>query len=503
MALQPLGVKAVIENLESFLGGMKKMSGGIQDVGDRAQGIGGRLAGAAGAVGRLGVAAAGAAITGIGILGGAMAKLAIDAAPLEGVKSAFEGLTSGIEGGSEVMLAAMKEASAGMVTNAELMRSFNLAAQLVGEDFAVRLPDAMGYLGKVAAATGQDMGYMMDSLVRGVGRLSPMILDNLGIQVDLTEAYQRYADEQGIVASEMTKTQQQTALMNAVMEQLAINTAKMPEVTGTAAQQFAAMKTTLQDVKDEVGLALLPVLMPLITRLGEIAADILPKVVDWFSNKLVPALQGVWKFIQEKIIPIVMVVVGWFKDKIPDAVGEASGWFNTKLLPVLTTIWEFLRDHVIPFVRAFARVVGEVLRLAFEGLAAVWNTILKPALTAIWEFLKDKLQPVFDAVKLVIDKVTEAFNWFADQLAKIHLPDWLISGSPTPFEKGLRGISAAMQELSRQTMPQFAMATTGLAAVPSPARSLEQNFNLAIHTSAPYEPIIADYQMLAAMSERS
>ena len=32
-----------------------------------------------------------------------------------------------------------------------------------------------------AAATGQDVGFMLDSLVKGIGRGSPMILDNLGL----------------------------------------------------------------------------------------------------------------------------------------------------------------------------------------------------------------------------------------------------------------------------------------------------------------------------------
>ena len=172
-------------------------------------------------------------------------------------------------------------------------------------------------------------------------------------------------------------------------------------------------------------------------------------------------------------------------------------------MPVLTTIWEFIRDNVIPLLGAFARIIGETLRIAFEVLAVVWNNILKPALTALWNFLKEKLQPVFVEIKKVLDFLTEAFNWFADQLGKIKLPDWLTSGSATPFEEGLRGISAAMRELSRQAMPEFAMATAGVSAVSSPVRSMEQNFNLNINTAALVEPIVADFQMLAAMAERS
>jgi len=73
-----------------------------------------------------------------------------------------------------------------MATNRDLMLSFNKASTLVSVDFAKQLPDAMQYLGKVSLATGQDLGFLLDSLVTGVGRVSPMILDNLGIQVALS-----------------------------------------------------------------------------------------------------------------------------------------------------------------------------------------------------------------------------------------------------------------------------------------------------------------------------
>jgi len=168
--------------IEIIINAVNKASPAIESVGGSLQNLGKvALAGVAG------VATATAAI------GAALTKLAVDAAPMEGVSRAFEGLAESSGVGMDEMLAALKRGSAGMISNRDLMTSFNKAAQLVSTDFAVQLPNAMGYLGKVAAATGQDMNFMLDSLVTGVGRLSPMILDNLGIQVSLTEANEAYA----------------------------------------------------------------------------------------------------------------------------------------------------------------------------------------------------------------------------------------------------------------------------------------------------------------------
>lgn len=251
-----------------------------------------KLTGVSKALGGLGKVsiAAGAAVAGA-VAGVSVAayKLAKDAAPIEGIKNAFEGLTESIEGGSDRMLDALKRGSYGMVNQTDLMKSFNTAAQLVSKDFAQQMPEAMRYLSKVAAATGEDMSYMIDSMVKGVGRLSPMILDNLGIQVDATQAYEDFAAANGLVASELNKTQQQAALMNQVMEKLKLNTADMPEVAGTAAQAFASFRAQMDDLKSEIGLKLLPLFERIVEALQEAFAseDVqqgIDNLIDWIGK---------------------------------------------------------------------------------------------------------------------------------------------------------------------------------------------------------------------------
>lgn len=188
------------------------------------------------------------------------------AADIQGVRVAFEALTAA----QPDFLSRMQEASAGMIAQRDLMQSYNLAAQLVGKTFADQLPQAMGYLTKVSAATGQSMGYLMDSLVRGVGRLSPMILDNLAIQVDMTAATETYGQEIGKTAEEMTKAEKQAAIMNEVMRQLAINTAAMPDVSGLASAGIAGFTARVQNLRDSIGTALLPALNALITPVNAI-----------------------------------------------------------------------------------------------------------------------------------------------------------------------------------------------------------------------------------------
>jgi hypothetical protein len=202
-----------------------------RDAENALSGIGQRLEKRAVPIGKIltnTVAVVGTAVAGITT---GIGKLAMDALPLEGIADAFAGIT----GNADEALAKLREGSLGMVRDTELMKSYNMASQLVSKGFADQLPDAMGYLSKVSAATGEDMGYMIDSLVKGVGRMSPMILDNLAIQVQLSDATARASEMFGKEASELTKTETQAGMMNVVLEKLAENTASMPEVAGTAA----------------------------------------------------------------------------------------------------------------------------------------------------------------------------------------------------------------------------------------------------------------------------
>lgn len=365
---------------------------------------------ALGGVGPVAAAAGGAAV--------AIGKLAADAAPLETISAAFDGIAESAGTSSDAMLRALREGSSGMIANRDLMTSFNKAAQLVSTDFARTLPDAMGYLGKVAAATGQDMGFLLDSLVTGVGRLSPMILDNLAIQVNLTEAYETWAAANGVAVEEMTKAQQQAALMGQVMQKLAENTAAMPEVSGSAAASIAQMQATFQNAKDEVGQAFLPVLTRVLEVVAGLAEQYLPLLVSAagqagaFIAGLVPTFQQVWAAIGQaraaveqlvaKIWPVIEPVVQW--------IGE-----NVKLQDVLIALGIAIAAVVLPALWSIITAAAPVIAVGIALIAGV------AALRAAWEndfggirtFLTQAFEAIRAAFEFVLAQLTSLYQAFA------------------------------------------------------------------------------------------
>ena len=70
-----------------------------------------------------------------------------------------------------------------------------------------------------ATALGRDVGDATDRLIRGVAKLEPEILDELGIFVRLEPAVERYASQLGKSASTLTETERRQAFLNEALTQ--------------------------------------------------------------------------------------------------------------------------------------------------------------------------------------------------------------------------------------------------------------------------------------------
>lgn len=117
------------------------------------------------------------------------------------------------------ILSKVSEASLGTVSNMSIIESSNKAMMLGVSGSAEELASLM----EIAALRGRAMGISttqaFDDMVRGIGRMSPMILDNLGIVVDAEGTYGAYAASIGKSSSELTRSEKIQALLNKVIEE--------------------------------------------------------------------------------------------------------------------------------------------------------------------------------------------------------------------------------------------------------------------------------------------
>ena len=153
----------------------------------------------------------------------------------EGIRNAFERLGRGD------LLAGLREATHGTVTDLELMK-----AAVKFDDFKLNLDELgtmLAFAQQKAKDTGQSVDYMVESITTGLGRKSLMILDNLGLSA--TEIRERMKE-----TGDMTK-----AVGAIIREQMA----KSGEYIETAADRAAQANVDLQNKMEELGRKFAPV----------------------------------------------------------------------------------------------------------------------------------------------------------------------------------------------------------------------------------------------------
>jgi hypothetical protein len=190
---------------------------------------------AAGGIGAMGKAFAAAGIVAFGAqVAGATIELAKMGAQSLALKSSFDQVQGGAANATAI-LESLRSASRGMISDYDLMLSANKAALLGVADTA----EEMSGLLQIASVRGRAMGISatqaFNDIATGLGRMSPLILDNLGITVDLEATTAKYAATLGKSADALTDAERKQALVNAVME----SSASLMEDANASAQNLA------------------------------------------------------------------------------------------------------------------------------------------------------------------------------------------------------------------------------------------------------------------------
>ena len=163
------------------------------------------------------------------------------------------------------LLDSLRKATKGTVSDIELMK-----AAVKAKDFHIPLKDLGKYLSFAqlkAQQTGQSLDYMVDSIVTGLGRKSPMILDNLGLS-----------------AAEISeKTKETGDFMKGVASIVEKNLASAGETYISAADRAAQKTTELQNKQLQLGEALLPLKEKAVDAFGSMKISIMECIV-WLMN---------------------------------------------------------------------------------------------------------------------------------------------------------------------------------------------------------------------------
>jgi len=293
-----------------------------------------------------------------------------------------------------------------------------------------------------------------------------------------------------------------------------------PEIIGTIENTFSQLTLGLQQLglwAMQIGQAVMPLLSQAFTFLANNANIVLPILgvvgaallaiaspvtalaglvlllaTAWANNwgGIQQTTQTVFSYLQPYWDGLKGVLTEFWQALLPALnnlwTTMAEVW-NTALLPALTQLWNtfgalFLGVEGGTTKFVFFNVVLGMLKGFLDAIVLVINVVA--VLIAAWGdgvlVLTGLLMGVVNQVRMfkegilgIISAVTDLIKWLGDlgsAFMNLVVPDVLTPGSPTPFERGLRGITTAIQNMPDLATQfniggQFAGAAAGTGAL--------------------------------------
>jgi hypothetical protein len=191
------------------------------------------------------------------------------AATLEGVEAAFKRIAA------PGLLDELRKQTRGTVSDLQLMQNavkasnFQIPLEQLGKLFA--------FAQQRARETGESVDYLVDSIVLGIGRKSPLILDNLGISaVRLRDEFKGLGIESAGVGDVAR------VVANIIDEEMG----KAGETIETTAEKMERMSASFKNLQTDIGQKLLPIMDILIGALedvGQGAVFVQDKIFELFN----------------------------------------------------------------------------------------------------------------------------------------------------------------------------------------------------------------------------
>ncbi|WP_027715819.1 hypothetical protein [Desulfuromonas sp. TF] len=173
-------------------------------------------------------------------------------------RQAFVNLAASHGAAADSILADLKRVSAGTIATRELVEKAG-TSMLLGI-----APENLSKMMEIARAssrvTGQTITKSFEDISLAVGRQSRMILDNLGIIVQVEKANEAYAATLGKTASELTDAEKKQAFLNATMEAGEEILARVGLEGETAMERLQRLEATMANLRETAGRGVLAVM---------------------------------------------------------------------------------------------------------------------------------------------------------------------------------------------------------------------------------------------------
>jgi hypothetical protein len=261
---------SVTSKLDILIEARNNASPALRQVGLDLRSLDNAAATAAGGLGSLAKVAGVAGLVALSVQAvNAGVELARVGAMADQVRTAFNNMAESAGASGDEILEALRRASRGSVSDMNLMLSANRAMLFGVADNVEEFTQLM----QIAEARGKGMGISttqaFDNIITGIGRLSPLILDNLGIVYQGEQLFADYAQSIGMTAEQLSDAEKRQALLNMVVAQSADLVAKNNAAGENMVDQFERMDAAIQSAKEALGELFAPAMAAIARQIAD------------------------------------------------------------------------------------------------------------------------------------------------------------------------------------------------------------------------------------------
>ena len=437
------------------------------------------------------VAGSVAGVAAVGAVSVALTKFAVEAGKYASIADSFDSMTQEMGISAEELEQKVFDASGGTIDRLTTLQGATRALSLMGKgaftDFGEQFSSMAELSKKAARATGMDVNYMFDSLILGMSRESKLILDNLGINVDLVKAKQEYADSIGKTVEQLTLEEEKAAVLNHTLATLENTYGEVAVTSGGLQGALQQAKVWWTNLRLELGEKMLPVVnsvtrvlmkiagvignkfseglsvvLPYVERfvnglisIGETIADagvfsmefaeaLTMLFPDKTADEMWEIIQGVETFIN-KVKEVLAPIGEWIANNIElkDVLATVGILIASWLVPTLISFVGTIISALAPVVAAFLGVLAVVvlLRKAWEtdflgmrtAITEAWTNTILPALQQLWQWLQVNVPLAIETLKtywteVLLPAILEVWAWIQTNLLPVLQELWSFLG---------------------------------------------------------------------------
>ena len=353
---------------------------------------------------------------------------------ISNASNAFRSLTNSIGETSAEFLGKLDKALSGTVPKLELIAAANQAIVLGVAKSSDAFAELAAGAKRLGAALGRTATESLEDIVVGIGRGSKLILDNLGLIIDLEKANTAYAAALGTTADALTESQKKAAFFEATLQAVREKVASLGPSVLSLADRFDILNAGFQNLVTIFAEELIS--GDLALRFGRFLQD---------SEKTVRRIAIFARNFIDDLVRRFDSLVETFRDEgaesgLKKLIDRGGAFLRDSVIAALQASLTFLTNAAKPVIKVLANlalragigVANSIVKLLVRGV----DGIARRLLSVLPRQFQPKLAPLED-VLAEVDRIFSPDK--ADQLIDIQGAFAEIGKAAADAAKGIAG----------------------------------------------------------------